>query len=123
MAIKTYIFSCYFFKLSETCLSPQRKETNTHRAQDNMVSFSRKLQYWTSEVEHNNFECLPIPTKFLQESDTELDEEIINDINHYLVGLSEYLTMYVEHIVRLARMSVLDTEVDGSNPGSSMLFP
>ena len=30
---------------------------------------------------------------------------------------------YIEHIVRLARMSVLDTEVDGSNPGSSMLFP
>ena len=24
---------------------------------------------------------------------------------------------------RLARMSVLDTEVDGYNPGSSMLFP
>ena len=34
--------------------------------------------------------------------------------------------MYVwllEHIGRLARMSVLDTEVDGSNPGSRMLFP
>ena len=30
---------------------------------------------------------------------------------------------YIEHIGRLARMSVLDTEVDGSNPGSSMLFP
>ena len=28
-----------------------------------------------------------------------------------------------EHIGRLARMSVLDTEVDGSDPGSSMLFP
>ena len=28
-----------------------------------------------------------------------------------------------EHIGRLVRMSVLDTEVDGSNPGSSMLFP
>ena len=28
-----------------------------------------------------------------------------------------------EHIGRLARMSVLDTEVDGSNPGSSMLLP
>ena len=27
------------------------------------------------------------------------------------------------HIGRLVRMSVLDTEVDGSNPGSSMLFP
>ena len=29
----------------------------------------------------------------------------------------------IEHIGRLARMSILDTEVDGSNPGSSMLFP
>ena len=28
-----------------------------------------------------------------------------------------------EHIGRLARMSVLDTEVDGSKHGSSMLFP
>ena len=27
------------------------------------------------------------------------------------------------YIGRLARMSVLDTEVDGSNPGNSMLFP
>ena len=27
-----------------------------------------------------------------------------------------------EHIGRLARMSVLDTEVDCSNPGSSILF-
>ena len=26
-------------------------------------------------------------------------------------------------LVGTARMSVLDTEVDGSNPGSSMLFP
>ena len=30
---------------------------------------------------------------------------------------------HLEHIGRLARMSVLDTEVDGSNPGSSMLCP
>ena len=29
----------------------------------------------------------------------------------------------LEHIGRLALMSVLDTEVDSSNPGSSMLFP
>ena len=30
---------------------------------------------------------------------------------------------HIEHIDRLARMSILDTEVEGSNPGSSMLFP
>ena len=29
----------------------------------------------------------------------------------------------MEHIGRLARMSVLDREVDGSNPKSSMFFP
>ena len=28
-----------------------------------------------------------------------------------------------EHTGRLARMSVLDTELDGLNPGSSMSFP
>ena len=35
----------------------------------------------------------------------------------------QWQLMYHEHIGRLFRMSVLDTEVDGSNPGSSMLFP
>ena len=38
--------------------------------------------------------------------------------NNYLCILC-----YQTHIGRLARMSVLDTEVDGSTPGSSMLFP
>ena len=33
------------------------------------------------------------------------------------------IAIILEHIGRLARMSVLDTEVDGSNPGSSTLFP
>ena len=31
--------------------------------------------------------------------------------------------IHIEHIGRLARMSVLDAEVDGSNPGNSMLIP
>ena len=30
---------------------------------------------------------------------------------------------HMMHICRLARMSVLDTEVDGSNAGDSMLCP
>ena len=34
-----------------------------------------------------------------------------------------YVFPFIEHIGLLARMSVLVTEVDGSNPGSSMLFP
>ena len=42
--------------------------------------------------------------------------------NHLIECLDSILPS-LEHIFRLARMSVLDTEVDGSNPGSSMLFP
>ena len=42
----------------------------------------------------------------------------------FLQQSSSLCSIYlVENIGRLARMSVLDTEVDGSNPGSSMLFP
>ena len=37
--------------------------------------------------------------------------------------MSSVLLSYFWHIGRLARMSVLDTELDVSNPGSSMLFP
>ena len=46
--------------------------------------------------------------------------EIITNI------INQFMSIFVHiflHIGRLARMSVLDTEVDGSNPGSSMLFP
>ena len=34
-----------------------------------------------------------------------------------------FLHKIFQYIGRLARMSVLDTDVDGSNPGNSMLYP
>ena len=40
-----------------------------------------------------------------------------------VVYFTDFLRTSRLHIGRLARMSVLDTEVDGSNPGSSMLCP
>ena len=40
----------------------------------------------------------------------------INDINNAI-------TSQMEHIGLVVRMSILDTEVDGSNPSISMLFP
>ena len=63
-----------------------------------MISFSRKLQYWTSEAEHNDLECLPILTEFLQESETELDAVTINDIKDHLAGLTKSLTMYLPNL-------------------------
>ena len=43
-------------------------------------------------------------------------------LNLNSVDLFTFLLMIL-HIGRLASMSILDTEVDSSNPGSSMLFP
>ena len=63
-----------------------------------MISFSRRLQYRTSEVEHNDLECFPILTEFIQESETELDAETINDIKDHFAGSSEYLTMYFQNL-------------------------
>ena len=65
-----------------------------YRAQDNMISFSRKLHYWTSKLEHNDFRCFPILAEFLQDSEAELFAETINDSKDELAGLSESLTMY-----------------------------
>ena len=42
---------------------------------------------------------------------------------HYQLSVYLFFLSNTYSIGRLARMSVLDTEVDGSNPGSSMLFP
>ena len=87
-----------FSKLNETCLSLQRKETNIFRAQDNMISLSRKLQYWTSEVEHHNFDCFPLLTEFLQELEVDLDTETFNDMKGHLNNLSESLIEYFPNL-------------------------
>ena len=51
-------------------------------------------------------------------------ERVMRECDGLICSMSAclYVSM-LEHIGRLVRMSVLDTEVDGSNPGSSMLFP
>ena len=59
----------------------------------------------------------------------ELPSDYIISYKNLSIPLSCFVVDYhdivliIEYIGRLARMSVLDTEVDGSNPGSSMLFP
>ena len=39
-----------FSKLNEICISLQGKELSIFQAQDKMISVSRKLQFWSSEV-------------------------------------------------------------------------
>ena len=52
----------------------------------------------------------------------ECSKALVVLLSFYWINVSQLRSIFV-HIGRLARMSVLDTEVDGSNPGSSMLFP
>ena len=47
----------------------------------------------------------------------------IGRLTGHIGRLTGHIGRLTGHIGRLARMSVLDTEVDGSNPSSSMLFP
>ena len=44
---------------------------------------------------------------------TVISDSVITQLNH----------SRSQHIGRLVRMSILDTEVDGSNPSISMFFP
>lgn len=92
-AKRTYLANV-FSHLNVTYLSIQRKETNIFRAQDNMISFSRKLQYQISEVELGNFDCFPLLAEFLQKSKIKLDAETLDKIKDYLNSLSTSLTEY-----------------------------
>ena len=60
-----------------------------------MKSLSRKLQFWTSEVEHHNFDYFPLLTEFLQEFEVDLDTETFNDIRGHLNNLSESLIIFL----------------------------
>ena len=90
----TYI-SCrhLFSKFNEICLSLQKKETNIFRAQDN-ISFSRKLQYWSSQVDVHNFDCFPSLTEYQLESEIDLPAETVLDIKDHLRSLSISLNEY-----------------------------
>ena len=68
-----------FFELKITCLS-------------------RKLQYWTSQVEHHHFNCLPLLTEFLQEFEVDLETKTFNNIKGRLNNLSEYLIEYFPNL-------------------------
>ena len=63
-----------------------------------MISLSSKLQYWTSEEEHHNFDCFPLLSEFLLEFEVDLDTETFNDIKGQLNNLSEFLIEYFPNL-------------------------
>ena len=65
-------------------------------------------------------ECILISAPKSCELDPNPSKLLIECLDSILPSLAD---LHYKHIGRLARMSVLDTKVDGLNPGSSLLFP
>ncbi|GBM82742.1 Zinc finger BED domain-containing protein 5 [Araneus ventricosus] len=81
-----------FGKLSELCLALQGKQVNILQAKDKLIAFSRKIQYWISDVEQNIFECFQTLSDFLEESEVDLDMETRDGIKTHLYSLQQSIT-------------------------------
>ncbi|GBM06132.1 Zinc finger BED domain-containing protein 5 [Araneus ventricosus] len=87
-----------FGKLNELCLALQGKQANILQAKDKLVAFSRKIQYWISSVEQNNFECFQTFSDFLEESEVDLDMEIRDGEKTHLSSLQQSLSDYFPNL-------------------------
>ncbi|GBL96659.1 Zinc finger BED domain-containing protein 5 [Araneus ventricosus] len=85
-------------KLNELCLALQGKQVNILQTKDKLVAFSRKIQYWISAVEQNNFECVQTLSDFLEESEVDLDMEIRDGIKTHLSSLQQSLSDYFPNL-------------------------
>ncbi|GBN24791.1 Zinc finger BED domain-containing protein 5 [Araneus ventricosus] len=61
-----------------------------------LLVFVRKIQYWISAVEQNNFECFQTLSDFLEESEVDLDMEIRDGI--HLSSLQQSLSDYFPNL-------------------------
>ena len=87
-----------FGKLNELCLGLQGKQVNILQEKDKLVAFLKKIQYWISSVEQNNFECFQTLSDFLEESEGDLDMEIRDGIKAHLSNIQQSLSDYFPNL-------------------------
>ncbi|GBM84908.1 Zinc finger BED domain-containing protein 5 [Araneus ventricosus] len=63
-----------------------------------LLVFVRKIQYWISAVEQNNFECFQTLSDFLEESEVDFDMEIRDGIKTHLSSLQQSLSDYFPNL-------------------------
>ena len=83
-----------FSRLNETNLSLQGRDVTVFTARDNILTASRKLQFWLSCVENSNVDCFPILNDLLVESYCVLHESVRVEIADYLRCLHTSLEKY-----------------------------
>ena len=83
-----------FTKLNEVNLSMQGKNVTVFTVFDKMSSLLRKLEFWASSVEEENFDCFPTLSDFLTEINSTVDKDICSAIVQHLRGLRSTLLKY-----------------------------
>ena len=84
-------------KLNETCISLRGKELSIFQAQD-IISVSRKLQFWSSKVRKKTFRCFPHLSELIEESGKHFPDMIANDIEKHVKRLIKPLTEYFANL-------------------------
>ena len=83
-----------FSELNETCSFLQGKELSVFQAQDKIISLSRKLQFWSSDVGKKTFRCFQHFSDLIEDSGEDLPDKIFGDIENHLSSLIESLHEY-----------------------------
>ena len=71
-----------------------KEGTNIFRATDNMIYFSCKFQYWSSQIDCHNFDCFLTLTEYQLELEVGLKAETVGDIKDNLKSLSTSINEY-----------------------------
>ena len=89
----SYIWLIYFRNIVKyASLYKRRKQTSSG------PSFSRKLQYWSSQVDYHNIDYLKTLAKYQLESEFGLPAETVGDIKDHLKSLSISLNEYFPYL-------------------------
>ena len=65
-----------------------------------MISFLRKLHFWSTEVGKKSFRCFLHGSEIIKESSKDLPDMISNDIEKHINSLTELLTEYFPNLQR-----------------------
>lgn len=83
-----------FTKCNEINLSLQGRNITIFNVRDKIASFNKKLQFWISQVEQNNFDCFPTLDEFLIEINSKVDDKASKVILEHLHNLQSSLLQY-----------------------------
>uniref|UniRef100_A0A8C0H0I0 Zinc finger BED domain-containing protein 5 n=1 Tax=Chelonoidis abingdonii TaxID=106734 RepID=A0A8C0H0I0_CHEAB len=83
-----------FAKLNKINLSLQGMNVTIFTTMDKILLLKKKLEFWASSVEQNNFDCFPKVHEFLTEINSTVHEEASSTILQHLCDLQASLLEY-----------------------------